>query len=112
MEYKEIWAKYIEYLCKWTDEKADPLFAGMSPAPFDEWRMNELSICGYVELCPHCETENEYGTEDITDCYHIECKCGKLIMPCDMCNHYHNHTCPTPCYETRQLAVEMLRGEI
>lgn len=31
------WNRYIDYLKLWADIHADPEFAGMSPACFDEW---------------------------------------------------------------------------
>lgn len=42
-EWEEAWARYIAYLKDWADDHADPAYAGMTPACFDEWLENEYA---------------------------------------------------------------------
>lgn len=42
-EYEDRWRRYLEYLKTWADDHADPAYAGMTPACFDEWLENEYA---------------------------------------------------------------------
>lgn len=35
------WQQYINYLRNWTNDHENPMFAGSSPACYDEWLDNE-----------------------------------------------------------------------
>ena len=52
-----------------------------------------MYIWGQTEMCPHCETENEYLYYNPEEKgYIVECKgCGKKIFLCDACLHAHDN---------------------
>jgi DNA replicative helicase MCM subunit Mcm2 (Cdc46/Mcm family) len=64
-----------------------------------------------VDICPHCDSEIYYSIQPVKE-IRVKCpKCGKLCMPCNLCNRPYGCSCGSDLDDCRKSVFKTIIDE-